>query len=266
MIKQGVKIIILFILVIIIFIGGWFMYKRLEYNKQSYDTNIYDYIPSQADEVFNINKEYNLKDIYVYDRGYKELVDVLHNGFSYPFVLCRAEEGRKLLLVKINKDEESGIYDHIKNHIALPYKPGLKEYNGNQIVIYPLPDYRFLVCTYYKGILAMSMNFRAITEFLDAKPDNSFFNNVDDVELIDKRITNNPVSMFARCGNKILALDYKVKNDTIDLCGYIFDKQKGNRDLIPYQMIVPDNICIDRYDILEENNIPAIRIILNKMY
>jgi len=271
MTKQWVKIIILFILIIIIFIGGWFMYKRLEYKKESYDTNIYDYIPSQIEEVFNINKEYNLNDIYVYDSEYTFLVNALDKKYAYPLVLCKDNKDRKLLLVKIHKYEESEISDYIKSRIALPFQPEQREYKGEEIVIYPLHDDQFLVYAYFKGILAISKSYGLIEEFLDTEPENSFFYSIGNVELIDRKIANNSISMFAKLGDKILALDYKAKNDIIDLQGYIFDKQKNlnalaSYDLIPYLMTIPENLCIEGYEISEENNIPAIRIVLNKMY
>lgn len=95
MMKRWIKIIILFVLIVIILIGGWGMYKALEYNKQSFSVDIYKYISPQATEVININKGYTLNDLYIYDSSFAGLIKVLDNDITYPVVICKFKDGKK---------------------------------------------------------------------------------------------------------------------------------------------------------------------------
>lgn len=272
MTKRLIKIVILFILMIIIIVGGWLMYKRLEYNKQSYSTNIYDHIPAQTTEIFNINKEYNLKEVFTYDSAYTNLLNIIHNESSYPLILYKDSTDRRTLLLKIRKEEEQKIEDYIRENIALAYKPQIKEYNGNKIVLYPLSNDDFLVCTFHKGVFAASHSYKAILDFTETDSTRSFFAKTSKDNIIEKTLTNAPVGLFLRTGDKITAFDYKTVNDTIKLNGYILnnegriDKDSILSAFLPYRIEIPHNLCIDNYKVSDENNNLAIRIILNKMY
>ncbi|WP_221232966.1 hypothetical protein [Dysgonomonas hofstadii] len=271
MTKRRIKIIILFILMTTILVGGWFMYKRLEYNRESYTTNIYEHIPSTAIEVFNINRNYNLKDVFVYDSAYASLVNILPEGFSYPVVLCKDAADNRMLLLKIRKEDESVIEGYIKDSVALSYSPQHRIYKGSEIVLYALPGDRFLVSTFRKGVFAASNSYRAIHDFIETDSINSFFCHIPEKDMMERTIAGASVSMFTKVGDQLLAFDYKAGNDTISLNGYVVSTGKTERDsvdnsLLPHKMNIPYNICVDNYEVSAENNTLAIRVVLNKIH
>ncbi|MDH6309163.1 hypothetical protein M2451_001734 [Dysgonomonas sp. PFB1-18] len=271
MTKRAIKIVILFVLIITILIGGWFMYKRLEYNKESYTTNIYDYISPQFSEVININKEYNLSELYTYDSTLVELTRIPDREISYPLVICKRNNGERLLISKAKRGEAGNIIKHIEGHIAQPFAPKSKIYRDAKILIYTLSDNRFLACTFHKGLFAASGNYKLIEDLVGTTADNSFFTDRENTEIIEKKLASAPVSIAVGNEKNLLIMDYKADNDTISLNGIILKKNSSDsltteKVLTPYFNKLPDNLCIDRYDISDENNLPAFRVILNKMY
>ncbi len=247
------------------------MYKRLEYNKESYTTNIYDYISPQFSEVININREYNLNELYAYDSTLVELIRIPDREISYPLVVCKNGRGERLLVSKAKRGEAEDIIKHIETYIARPFKPKTRVYKDTEILIYTLSNDRFLACTFYKGLFAASENYKLIEDLITATPDNSFYANKENTEIIDKKLTSSPVSISANDGKSLLIMDYKANNDTISLDGIVFRKNQqdspdAERALTPYLNKLPDYLCIDRYEISDENNLPTFHVILNKMY
>ena len=266
MTKRWIKIIILFILIIIIIIGGWFMYSSIDYNKRSYSTNIFDRVPSDAIEVFNINKESRLNELSVYDTLYEDYAKLLPDEFSSPFILCKDSNENIILLAKMRKDEEAKIKEHIEKNISLSYKPVTKTYSGTELSLYPLANDHFLVCSFDQGIFAASRRLKLIEKYIDTDSTRLFFADVHNDNIFHKKILNSPIGMFVKEDNDILAFDFRAENDTIILNGYIGPTDSTKNELIPYKMKIPKNLCIDKYEISVENKTAAIQIILNKMY
>jgi len=271
MARQWIKIIILFITVIIIIAAGWSMYKKLKYNKQLSVTNIYEYIPSQSVEVFSIDKENKISEICFYDSSYIEIRKLIDSDSSYPVILCKDNNNSLLLLKKVDKNETENIINHICKGFAISYPPIKRIYKENEIMFYQLCEDRFLIYTIKDGIFAASNSYELIEDFIDTHPQNSLFSNITDHEYLEKKISSSSAGMFSRVGNKkLLALDFDRDSDTIRLNGYVLDYLNPDTlstdyDLLPYSLNLPENICIETYDFSSDNNVPAIRIILNKM-
>lgn len=92
MAKREIKIVILFILIIAVLIGGWRLYNKLEKNKQSFSVDIYEYISPQAVAVININREYNLDMLYQYDPSLRSLTGVLGENLSFPTIISKYKD------------------------------------------------------------------------------------------------------------------------------------------------------------------------------
>ncbi len=271
MTKQGVKIIILFVLITTICISGWHMYTRLEHNKQSFSVDMYDYVPAQATEVINVSRRYNLNELFIYNSSFFDLVELLGDKFSFPLIFSKYKNGETLLITKVTKIEEESIKANIEKHVALPYPADKRNYKDSKIIIYGLPHDQFLVCTFHKGMFAASFRYKIIANFIDADSENSFFKDQNNEEIVTNIRRTSPISIFTNMSNTKLAMEYSVKKDTIRLNGYIVDKEKLESlpiepKVLPYLTSFSDNICIDNYTISDKDNLPEVEIILNKIY
>lgn len=269
--KRWIKIIILFILVVIILIGGWNMYKGLEQNKDAFDADIYSYVSPQATKIININKEHNIDNLLIYDSSLANIVQFLKNVMSYPAIICYFKEDKKVLLLKANKEQEIKVQEYIKDHISPIFPPQIKIYKNSQIQIYNLSGNDFISCTFYKGIFAMSKSYKQIEDIINVDPENTFFTNEKYRKEISDIRDNAPIGLFVRNEQNILALDLKTYNDTIKMDGYILlNEEKDSTStyfkIMPYLIPLPKDICIDNTEIQHKDNPPTVKMRLNKMY
>lgn len=270
MIKRGVKIVILFVLVVTVLIGGWHIYKGLKYNKQSYGIDIYDYVPPQAVEVLNINREYNLSEIFAFDPELKILTTVLGEEFTAPIIISKYKNNKKILITKAKQEQEDIIKECIAKNIALPYEARERLYKDSKILFYSLPDNGFLVCTFHKGVFAVSPSYKLIELFIDSDPENTFFSDEKNQELLVKMRNRAPVSLFIQQDGGILAFDYQSRNDSIKLDGYMYDNKTESDSvdyqIIPWKMNIPNSLCIDSFHVSDQNKPVSIKIFLNKKF
>lgn len=271
--KQNIKIVILFFLIIIVLIGGWILYSRIEYNKQSFSVNIHDYISPSAQEVIYINKAYSIEEIYSLYPYTKELIEILNKKYSLPIIILKYENNESILLTKASLEEESEIKKFIEENISAHFPAEKRQYKGADILFYSLPNNSFLVSTFYKGIFAVSKNYKPIETFIDSDPENTFFSGENDNELINKMLLGSTINIFSRINNNILAVYYTFQNDSITLDGHIFSLNKIKSDTIspdlsfvPYMINIPDNLCIDSCSISENNKPTTIKIFINKKF
>ncbi len=271
MTKQGIKIIILFILVTIVSYIGWHMYEGLQAHKQYYNENIYDYIPAQACEVFHINRKYSLHDLSVYDSVPFHLVKIIDNQLHLPVIITKNSDNKHLLLMRTGREQAENIFQYIQQNIALHYPPRIKKYKDAEIEIYSLRNDEFLTCTFYKGLFFMSYNYKLVIDAIDTKPTTSFFLQTDNMQKVNDMLRKAPLSIFIKLEENKLALEYRKLNDIIMMDGYILDKQntdsmKIEKALTMYLSTIPDSICIESYRVYPKNNLMAVKIILNKIY
>lgn len=269
--KRNIKIVILFLLIIIVFIGGWSMYSKLDYNKQSVSANIHDYISPLAKEVIYINKGYGIDEIYSLYPYAKELIEVLNKEYSQPIVILKYKDNKSILLTKANIEQELKIKGFIENNISTFFPVKKRKYKDVEVLFYSLPDNNFLVCLFYKGIFAVSRNYKPIKIFIDSDPENTFFSDENNKELIEKMLLSSSINIFTRIEKEILAVDYTFHNDSITLDGYILGTDKIKSDtvspdlsVIPYMINIPDSLCIDSCNISERDKPTSIKIFINK--
>jgi hypothetical protein len=271
MTKRGIKIVILFILIITILIGGWQMYKRLEYNKQSFDTDLYSYVSPQATEVINISRGYNPEKLFIYAPSLPGLIEILGRNIHYPVIISKYANGEMLLAMKTSHEEEYAIRKHIEKVVSLPFPPKIIKYKDAGIYIYALADNEYFVCSFYKGLFFVSRHYKFIKNIIDSDPQNTFFSDEEHKKIIEKVKLSAPVSMYIKLPGNMLVIDYSVHSDTIYLEGYILNRNKygsftPNPNLIPFMINLPDSICIEDYTISDENKPAAVKIKLNKIY
>jgi len=266
MIKRRIKIVILFIIVVVLFIGGWYMYKRLDYNRQSFAENVYQYVSPKAIQVINVNREYNLDELFLYDNSLYELTNILGRKKPVPIVISKYEDGDIVLMTKVNLDQQNTIKEHIASQVALPFPVKKQQYKDTEVFVYCLPDGTFLACSFYSGIFVASKSYKQVCDIIDADIDNSFFANSEDEEMISRILERIPVSMYIKSEKGILALDYSVRSDTIKMNGYLYgsgqsDSLEIKQKFTPYIIDYPSDICVESYDITGSNP-PAVEIIL----
>ncbi|GAB6121770.1 hypothetical protein JCM30204_29190 [Dysgonomonas termitidis] len=247
------------------------MYKRLKYNKQSFDTDLYSYVSPQATEVININRGYNLEKLFSYAPSLTGLIDILGNNIHYPVIISKYANGNMLLAVKTSHEEEYAIREHIEKVVSLPFSPKIIRYKDAEIYIHALADNQFLVYSFYKGLFFISHHYMPVENILNSDPENTFFSGEEHKEIIEKVRLSAPVSMYMTLPGNMLAIDYSVHDDTIYMEGYILNHGKHgsftpNPNLIPFMINLPDSICVEDYIISDENKPAAIKIKLNKIY
>lgn len=268
MISRNAKIIILFILIIAVLIGGYWLYKRLEYNKQSFSANIYEYVSPQAVEVVNINRKFNLGDIFLLNPSYKTIIDALGDNIQFPVVFMKYENDETVLIMRAIQGQD------IDGYIPSVFPAKERKYKDVNILLYTLPDGDFLVCARHKGLLVVSKSYKPIELFVDSDAENTFWNNYKDQELIFKILDNSPVGFFTKLENdNMLAFDYKYKSDSITLDGYILKTDRIVTDSIsmdylelPDMISINDSLCIDGYEVLSETNPIGLKVFLNKKF
>lgn len=272
MAKRDIKIVILFVLIITVLIGGWRLYNKLEKNKQSFSVDIYEYISPHAVTVININREYNLNILYQYDPSLRSLIGLLGGNLSFPTIISQDKDKASILVTKIEQEKEPEIADYIRNQIASDFPPHKREYKDAIVWYFTLPDDKFLVCSFYKGMLAISNHLRPIEIFIDSDSENTFFSDENNIELITKIRNSTPVCIFTKVEDKTLALNYAPYNNSIQLTGYILEnKQKAANDstkvdysIIPLLMDLPDRICIDSINVQNDSKPISVKVFLNK--
>lgn len=273
MIKRGIKIVILFVLLLIILAGGGYMYKKLEYNKQTYAVSLYDYVSPNAVEVINVNKDYDFEKLYLYNPSLSNLINPLAEYISYPLILSRCNNGKDILICKIKN--ENVINKEFLSKFFLPFPPHHRKYKNADILLYSLADDDFFVLASYKGMIMASKSYQAIEDFIDTDPENTFFSIEKNKKLITDMLKNSHVSMYVKMSEDMLAVNYMSDKDTIRLEGYILDKNidKYVNDslnvecrMLPFRDNMPSGLCVEDYAITNQDNLPTVKIILNKMY
>lgn len=265
--KRIVKIVILFFLIVIVIIGGYFIYKRIEYNKHTFSINIYDYVSPQAVEVFNVNKKYDLDEVFVYDSSFRNLLYYLDDYLSFPVIFSRSENGSRLLLLKVKHAEEDDIKKAITKYASTSYVKE-REYKNIPILFYTTENDQYIMCSFYKGLLAISTDYMAITSFIDTDIENTFFNMERQNEpAISKVLSNEPLSLFYKLNDCCLALGYRATADTINLDGYILsiNENVSDNNTIPYKIDLPEDICLDEFCMDTLSGILSVKIVLNKI-
>lgn len=269
--KRWIKIIILFILIVIIIGGGLSMYKTLEYNKQSFSADIYDYAPPLAEQIININKEYDINKLLTYDSTLVQITQFVKNDITYPCIICYLRDNKKALIAKITKDQEIYLKNKLENNTSTYYPPLIKTYKDSQIIIYSLPRSEFIFCAFYQGIFIISRSYKQIMDIIDTDPENTFFTNKEYKKEILDILENTPVGLFIKYDRDLLTFDLQIYQDTIEMKGYILQHEKRDSTsfyftVLPHLLSLQKNTCIDYAEIRHKDNLPTAKIILNKIH
>lgn len=277
MFKRKVKIVILFLLIMATIVGGFILYKRLEANRLSYNANIYDYLSSSAVEVININKDYIVNDVFILYPAIEQLVAVLEGKYNLPLVISFYEGNKSLLLTKITDQEFEDIQESIKKNVSINFEPEIRQYKDVDILFYPLTDSEFIVCSFNKGILAVSTSLKLIEDFIDIDPLNTFYSEIEDKllkEKIEKILLSNTVQLFKKYKDNLVVFEYKLENKSVVLDGFsskfksmlVHDSFDSDFSLYPYSINIPDSLCVDSCYISDGNETSNLKIYLNKRF
>lgn len=269
--RQGVKIVILLILLLIGLVCGWYMYRRLNYNKQVFDTDIYACIPPGSKQVININREPYRDNLNIYEPDFDYLITPLSAVIGLPIIITADKDTNKTLLCKTNLEQEGSIKYILRKDIAPAFAPKVKLYKNQKIYFYSLPNNRFLLCTFYKGIFAASYSLKSIQEFINLDSENTFFSSItnkEDEDVVYKIKHSSPISVFLKNNDNILALNYAAGKDSMILDGYILNRYYNQPidSCIAYQLPLRDSLCLDYFSIADSNKMTMIKIRLNKSF
>lgn len=266
--KQRIKIVILFIFLFVILLCGYYMYTRLHYNEETRKTDVYSHVSPQACEVIVVNSESNLSDLYRYNTEFENIIDSLSPDFMYPLLIVSYANESNLLLTKANKYQEENIKKRLQESFSSQLRPKVLHYKDYEILFYPLGGNDFWICTFHRGIFAISKEVQSIKECLDTDPENTFFSAMGNDKAVNDIKESGRAYIMIRDKSDYMRLEYRVYNDTISLGGSIClgERQNSVDSLLPYRMRLPDSLCISKISMDTLNNLPSMKIILNKRF
>ncbi|MFV0468153.1 MAG: hypothetical protein ACK5MK_04400 [Dysgonomonas sp.] len=215
--KRIVKIIIFLIFTIAVLIAGYTMFKRLDYNKGVFDTNIHSFIPGKTTSILQINRK--IEDMASHLGTLETIATRLSSSFSYPACYITDLQGSAIIL-KINKEQEQIIQNKLKKEIYTAFPAKEKDYKGVKMTFYPSQSSDFLACIFYKGIFACSYNYKILENIIDATEKNNFFSNKALNELSKYTSASYTANIFVNDTNLKCAYNYIKNGNNIRLEGF----------------------------------------------
>lgn len=251
------------ILTLLLIIGGAKLYNRLSYNKQAHATDVYQYIPPDAGHLVRINNSQGLQNVCRYDSTFAYLATPLRKYINYPLFVISFGNGQ-LLMSKVSPEHETEMENIIGSVITTPPYVKKEKYKDAELLFYAMTDNQFIVCTFYKGVFAISKNYKLIEKVIDMKG-NTFFQDRAIEELQIDMKHKYPSDIFVKSDSLNSIMGLNLVNDTLIFEGYL--KFDDDININIYKDIL--NIDTLHYSIAEidtphsEDNI-FIRVSLNK--
>lgn len=172
-IKSIVKIVILSILTIIIVWYGVVFYQRLNFDRKTYDVNIYTYIPQEAKQVLQVNKVKDFSRLEIFLGDLMNVLSRLEFGLEKPYYVANLGNDA-VILSKLNSSQQTKIREHLDQNLYSEYPPQKKKYNGVDILFYTTSQKDiFFVCTFLDGVFVAGYDYRSIEKVIDTKIDNA---------------------------------------------------------------------------------------------
>jgi len=261
--KRIIIITLISILILLLAIGGINMYKRLKYNKLAHETDIYTFIPADANPIARINNNQGLQNTYQVNFAFSYIIEPLKKHLTFPFFILNYD-GNDVLMAKVNPENEDRIKEIIQSVISTAPYPSQLTYKDATILLYGMPENMFIACTFHKGILAVSTSYKSIEKVLDTG-DHSFFADKNIEKLQNETKRHYPSDIFYKSDSIDYMLGVNLYSDTLIYEGYIRMADSTQMDII--QLIQPDIVYynIAEMDTTHEKELIFLRIALNKM-
>lgn len=142
------------------------MFRRLSYNKQVFETNLYDCLPLNTTGVLQVNKERELQPLLPVFGNVQKIASNIKSVINYPLLL--AEQKNSLyLLAKVNEQQEKDLRDRLNTSIFPELPPKEVPYKNVKFLFYTADDNQFFVCTFYAGIFIGGYNTLLLEDFVD---------------------------------------------------------------------------------------------------
>ncbi|NDW10746.1 hypothetical protein [Dysgonomonas sp. 520] len=217
-IKRIVKIIILSVFMLAAIITGIVMYQRLSYNKEVFDTDIYDFIPNSATSVLQINRAAD--NLYPFLGELQPTISRLQ-PLSYPQYVVNNNSDRAFVS-KISKEQEIDIKNLLTNEIYPNFKAKELSYKDATIYFYPSDEEKFFACIFHKGIFACSYKYKLLEQIIDSEQEMAFFSGLDFEQFKEKTSTAFVANLFVKDKDKDTkaVFNYLESTGNIQLDGY----------------------------------------------
>lgn len=184
-IKSGIKVGILFFIVLFVIIGGFIMFQRLNHNKQVFDTDLRTLIPSNTTEILQINKEKEAIKYLRYLDNIRPIFRTLANTLGYPLYIINNEDN-SIIVSKLTTEQEVNIRNLLNNKLYPDFPPKKRIYKDAELLFYITNDNSFFCCMFYKGVFAGGFNYKQLEDIVNIDIKNNFFSDPEIIKISDK--------------------------------------------------------------------------------
>jgi len=235
--RRVLKIFFIALLFLSALVYGIILFQTISHNRIVVGTDIYRFIPQQADYVVSFNRKYLFDEYFELDSTNSSLINAINDYITYPMLIVKNKSEDDLILCRVTKEQENQIKSVLENRIA-PYQLPLKrKENDSDLYFYPLPENKFLIAILKNGVLALSMDYRRIDDFLHNSHSNqNLITGADDqiIRYVKRNNDNSPISFFISADNTFFALSYVYTKDYINFDGKYFGKLRNDSVKLSY--------------------------------
>lgn len=238
--RTFIKISLLVVLFLLACGYGISLFQTISYNRRVLATNIYDYIPHDADYVVNFSRNHHFEEYFVLDSTNSFIINAINENITYPLLIIKKKSEENLLLCRVTKEQEKQIKTIIENQIAPYHLPTKRKEDNRNIYFYSLPQNKFMVALLQDGVLAISLDYLQIEDFIHSDrsiPNILIQENAQSNYFIQKTYESSPISFFINYDSTLYALSYSLIKENINIEGKYFGKQCADSIPISYNKI-----------------------------
>jgi len=218
--KYIIRTSIISVIIICLIITGIVMFRKLSYNKQVFETNLYDCLPLNVSGVLQINKEKEVQNLMPVFDSFKKITTSLRQAISYPLLF--AEQKNSLyLLARVNDEQEDKVRDLLNNVLFASIPPKEVPYKNVKFLFYTTEDNQFFVCTFYAGVFIGGFNTLLLEDFVDIINKNALgiAQTPMGKEVTDKIKNHYPANLFLNNNGNFSVLNISLDNGKIKMEG-----------------------------------------------
>lgn len=261
-IKRIVKIASLIALLLLIISAGVYMFQNLIQSRMAHNSNLMEYIPD-APRMIKVNTLQGLNNVASYNSFVEEVVDPLKRYINLPFYIADYDKNH-LLIAKIIPGNEDIIKQILLNKVTHAPYPKVLNDGDITLLFYALPNNKFLVCSFYNGIMGICEDYKMLEMMLNGNR-NNFFDDGKAENLLSKLKDSYPSHTFIKSASQTSVLGMNVYPDSIIFEGFMTAPDLNTISL-PSKLppIEAHSVEVVQVDTMRKRNDIKIKIRLNK--